>query len=138
MTSPNPSSITSMLTFVLLMTFLPLISTFPSNWNMNVDPSTLPEIMDFTPFLGKEICQDGGDDTVCTVAFAAALKKGNHLVKHDDSLRKSCEFDESLNKKVCYIRKKEGISKKTVFELEFWFDTATQKSKLRYNWQEPH
>uniref|UniRef100_A0A8D8RD39 Uncharacterized protein n=1 Tax=Cacopsylla melanoneura TaxID=428564 RepID=A0A8D8RD39_9HEMI len=136
MLSPT-ASIIIMLNLVL-MTYSALDS--PAVWDFVVDPYTVKGIMDFKPFLDKKICAENESDTLCTEDLAAALKKGDEIVKSDDSLRKGCDFDNNLKQKVCWIRKVQGVAigswKKTVFEFQFWLDTTKNKSHCRYNY--PH
>uniref|UniRef100_A0A8D9DYR5 Uncharacterized protein n=1 Tax=Cacopsylla melanoneura TaxID=428564 RepID=A0A8D9DYR5_9HEMI len=144
MLPPKPS-ITVLLNFALLVTFLSLCSTLTSpsengGWNYVVDPYVVQGIMNFTPFLGMRICENGTPVKRCTEDFAAALKKGNTLVKKDDALRKGCDYDDYLQRKVCWIRKLSGSAipsmRRTKFELQFWFDHKYNRSFCRYNY--PH
>uniref|UniRef100_A0A8D8T446 Uncharacterized protein n=1 Tax=Cacopsylla melanoneura TaxID=428564 RepID=A0A8D8T446_9HEMI len=144
MLSPSPF-IPLMLIFALLMMFVYRCSSLETGpyWRYNIDPSDMKDqnitsIMDFKPFLNMtKICEDGLDSK-CTEDFAAALKKGNTLVKKDDALRKGCDYDDYLQRKVCWIRRVTGFfigqMKRTKFELQFWFDHDKNRSMCRYNY----
>uniref|UniRef100_A0A8D8T2U5 Uncharacterized protein n=1 Tax=Cacopsylla melanoneura TaxID=428564 RepID=A0A8D8T2U5_9HEMI len=144
MLSPSPF-IPLMLIFALLMMFVYRCSSLETGpyWRYNIDPSDMKDqnitsIMDFKPFLNMtKICEDGLDSK-CTEDFAAALKKGNTLVKKDDALRKGCDYDDYLQRKVCWIRKLSGSAipsmRRTKFELQFWYDHRYNRSMCRYNY----
>uniref|UniRef100_A0A8D8QEV5 Uncharacterized protein n=2 Tax=Cacopsylla melanoneura TaxID=428564 RepID=A0A8D8QEV5_9HEMI len=144
MLSPSPF-IPLMLIFALLMMFVYRCSSLETGpyWRYNIDPSDMKDqnitsIMDFKPFLNMtKICEDGLDSK-CTEDFAAALKKGNTLVKKDDALRKGCDYDDYLQRKVCWIRRVTGFfigqMKRTKFELQFWYDHRYNRSMCRYNY----
>uniref|UniRef100_A0A8D8V5M8 Uncharacterized protein n=1 Tax=Cacopsylla melanoneura TaxID=428564 RepID=A0A8D8V5M8_9HEMI len=136
------SSFSVMLSSVLVISFISWCTTLdpPDKWGFVIDPYTVKGTMNFTPFLNKtQICEDGLD-SICTEDFAEALKQGNQLVHDDDSLRKGCDYDNELQRKVCWIRKMQGgpigQMKQTKFELQFWYDHKVNKSKCRYNY--PH
>lgn len=85
------------------------------------------EMLDFKPFIGKNLCGDTGSK--CLNDFKNAVSQ----YKNGDSVQASCEKDETAvnSGDICWIRQKEGVwkfHKRTVWEMQFWLDTKDNKT----------
>lgn len=97
------------------------------NVNMsNLYNGTFWDTLDLGPFLGKDLCGEGGK--LCNEDFKKAVSN----YKHGESVRSECQEDpNAINaEQVCWIRQKFGPagSKHTRWEMQFWVDKNDKKT----------